>query len=203
MIIGYARVSTKEQNLARQIKELKEYGCEEIFTEKQSAKDFERPVYVKMKKKLRFQDVLVVHDLSRFGRNKEQIKQEWEELRKENIDIVVLDTNFLNTAQYKDIQGVGDLVSNIFLEVMAWMVEEERRKILENQRQGIAIAKAQGKYTGRKPQYSPKGSKSDMYYLILSLLDQGVSQHEIGRRLNISRSTVQRVKKNHENMEGK
>ena len=78
MIIGYARVSTKEQNLNRQIEELEKYGCEKIFIEKQSGKNFgERTVYQEMRSKLRFHDVLVVHDLSRFGRNKEEIKNEW------------------------------------------------------------------------------------------------------------------------------
>lgn len=74
MIIGYARVSSKDQNLARQVKDLEEFGCNKIISEKQSGKNFgERRIYNDMRKKLRFGDVLVVHDLSRFGRNKEEI----------------------------------------------------------------------------------------------------------------------------------
>jgi len=84
MIIGYARVSSKEQNLDRQIQELENFGCEKIFTEKQSGKNFkERNVYHEMRSKLRFGDVLVVHDLSRFGRNKEEIRDEWKSLMEE------------------------------------------------------------------------------------------------------------------------
>ena len=111
MIIGYARVSSKEQNLDRQIEELKKFGCEKIFTEKESGKDFNRPVYKQMRSKLRFGDVLVVHDLSRFGRNKEEIKNEWKSLIDDEIDIVVLNMPILDTRQYKNLEGVGKLVA--------------------------------------------------------------------------------------------
>src|SRR5699024_10097016 len=142
MIIGYARVSSKEQNLDRQIKELKNFGCEKIFTEKQSGKNFiERTVYHEMRNKLRFHDVLVVHDLSRFGRNKEEIKNEWQWLMDMEIDIVVLNMPILDTRKYKDLEGVGQLISEIVLSLLSWMVDEERKRIKEAQREGIAIAK--------------------------------------------------------------
>lgn len=90
MIIGYARVSTKEQNLDRQIKDVEDYGCEKIFLEKQSGKNFNRSIYQNIRSKLRFGYVLVVHDLSRFGRNNDEIREEWKALIEEEIDIVVL-----------------------------------------------------------------------------------------------------------------
>src|SRR5699024_12044176 len=106
MIIGYARVSNKEQNLTRQVQELEKYGCERIFKEKHSGKNFkDRKVYNEMRNKLRFHDVLVIHDLSRLGRNKEEIKNEWKSLTDDEIDIVVLNMPILNTTQYKDLEG--------------------------------------------------------------------------------------------------
>lgn len=111
MIFGYARVSSKDQNLSRQIQELERFGCDRIFEEKQSAKNFlERKVYNEMRSKMRFMrfgDVLVVHDLSRFGRNKQEIKEEWMQLIKEEIDIVVLNMPILDTRKYKELEGVG------------------------------------------------------------------------------------------------
>ncbi|MDA6130847.1 recombinase family protein, partial [Escherichia coli] len=104
---------------------------------------------------MRFGDVLVVHDLSRFGRNKEEIMSEWKSLVDDNIDIVVLNLPVLNTAQYKDVEGIGKLVSDIFLSVMSWLVEEERLRIKTAQRQGIDIAKKKGKYKGREIKYRP------------------------------------------------
>jgi len=146
MIIGYARVSSKAQNLSRQIKDLEQYGCDKIFQEKQSGKDFaSRPVYKELRKKLRFGDTLVVHDLSRFGRNKQEIKDEWEALVKEDIDIVVLNMPLLDTRKYKELEGVGQLVSDIVLSLLSWMVDEERERIRTAQREGIEIAKEQGK----------------------------------------------------------
>lgn len=129
LIFGYARVSSKDQNLARQIKELEEFGCDRIFQEKQSGKNFDRPVYKEMRSKMRFGDVLVVHDLSRFGRNKVEIRNEWEALINDEIDIVVLNMPILDTRKYKDLEGIGQLVSDLVLTLLSWMVEEERERI--------------------------------------------------------------------------
>lgn len=150
MIFGYARISSKSQNLSRQIKELEEYGCDRIFHEKQSGKDFDRPIYQEMRSKMRFGDVLVVHDLSRFGRNKKQILVEWKNLVEEEIDIVVLNMPILDTRKYKELEGVGQLVSDIVLTLLSWMVDEERERIRTAQREGIEIAKKQGKFKGGK-----------------------------------------------------
>ena len=137
MIIGYARVSSKEQNLSRQVQELEKFGCDKIYQEKQSGKNFkDRSIYNEMRSILRFNDVLVVHDLSRFGRNKEEIMNEWEYLTKEKeVDIVVLNMKVLDTRQYKDIKGIGELISNIVLELLSWLVDEERERIKQAQRE--------------------------------------------------------------------
>ena len=197
MIFGYARVSSKDQNLARQIKELEEFGCERIYQEKQSGKSFDRPVYKEMRSKMRFGDVLVVHDLSRFGRNKEEIRNEWEALSKEEIDIVVLNMPILDTRRYKDLEGVGQLVSDLVLTLLSWMVEEERQRIKTAQREGIEIAKKQGKYKGGKKRYhvGAKGKDKVIYDRVVYLLEQGVSVMDIFREVGISRNTIYSIKK--------
>lgn len=174
MIIGYARVSTKEQNLDRQIKDLEDYGCEKIFLEKQSGKNFNRPIYQNMRSKLRFGDVLVVHDLSRFGRNKDEIRNEWKAIIDEEIDIVVLNMPILDTRKYKELPGVGQLVSDLVLTLLSWMVEEERQRITQAQREGIAIAKTKGKFKGRPMKYheNAKDPKDRLIYNeIIRMLD--------------------------------
>src|SRR5699024_5667420 len=178
MIIGYARVSSKEQNLDRQIKELKDFGCEKIFAEKYSGKNFkDRTVYHEMRNKLRFHDVLVVHDLSRFGRNKEEIKNEWQWLIENEIDIVVLNMPILDTRKYKDLEGVGQLISDIVLSLLSWMVDEERERIRTAQKEGIEIAISQGKYKGRPLKYHENATGKDkiIYNEIVSLLNKRTS----------------------------
>ena len=197
MIIGYSRVSSETQNLARQIKELKEYGCERIFTEKMSGKDFNRPVYQEMKSKLRFGDVLVVHSLSRFGRNKEEIMNEWKSLVDADIDIVVLDMPILNTLQYRNIEGIGKLVSDIFLQVMSWMVETERNNIKKAQREGIDIAKKEGKFRGRPVKYGANATDPKdriIYEKIVSMLKEHRSIMDIHKCTKVSRMTIYRIK---------
>jgi len=197
MKIGYARVSSKDQNLARQIKELEEYGCDRIFTEKMSGKDFERPIYQDVKSKLRFGDVLVVHSLSRFGRNKEEIMNEWKSLVDADIDIVVLDMPILNTLQYRNIEGIGKLVSEIFLQVMSWMVETERENIKKSQRQGIEIAKQKGKFKGRPLKYradAPNATDRIVYDQIVTRLKQKETVMDIHRYTGVSRMTIYRIK---------
>ncbi|MEK0290452.1 recombinase family protein [Caldifermentibacillus hisashii] len=197
MIFGYARVSSKDQNLARQIKELEEFGCDRIFQEKQSGKNFDRPVYKEMRSKMRFGDVLVVHDLSRFGRNKVEIRNEWEALIEEEIDIVVLNMPILDTRKYKDLEGVGQLVSDLVLTLLSWMVEEERVRIRTAQREGIEIAKKKGKYKGGKKKYhaGAKGKDKVIYDRVVQLINQGVSVMDIHREVGISRNTIYAIKK--------
>ena len=195
--IGYGRVSSKDQNLARQLKELKEYGCDRIFSEKQSGKDFSRPVYKEMRSKLRFGDVLVVHDLSRFGRNKEEIRNEWKSLIEEEIDIVVLNMPILDTSKYKELEGVGKLVSDIVLDLLSWMVEEERLRIRTAQREGINIAKVQGKFKGGVKKYHAGAIGKDkvIYDRIVQLLASGRSVMDINREVGVARNTIYRIKR--------
>jgi DNA invertase Pin-like site-specific DNA recombinase len=196
LLFGYARVSSKDQNLARQIKELEEFGCDRIYQEKQSGKDFKRPIYKEMRSKMRFGDVLVVHDLSRFGRNKEDIRNEWKSLIEEEIDIVVLNMPILDTRKYRGLEGVGQLVSDLVLTLLSWMVEEERERIRTAQREGIEIAKKEGKYRGGKKRYhvGAKGKDKVIYDRVAQLLKENVSVMDIHREVGISRNTIYSIK---------
>lgn len=204
MIVGYARVSSKDQNLARQIKDLEEHGCEMIFEEKRSGSNFSRPVYQEMKKKLRFGDVLVVHDLSRFGRNKEEIKNEWAYFIANKIDITILNMPILDTRKYKELEGVGQLVSDIVLALFSWLVEEERTRIRNAQRDGIAIAKKEGKFKGRPVRYRADAKNAAdriIYEQIVTRLKQKDSVMDIHRYTGVSRTTIHKMKKELEEFE--
>lgn len=148
--IGYARVSTKEQNEDRQILALKEYGVKEknIYTDKQSGKDFNRYEYQKMLKRLKQGNVLVIKSIDRLGRNYGEILEQWRYITKTvKTDIIVLDMPLLDTTQYKDL--VGTLISDIILQILSYVAENERTLIRQRQLEGIAIAKAKGVKFGR------------------------------------------------------
>ena len=147
---GYARVSSTEQNLDRQIKALVEYGVEDrhIITDKMSGKNFDRPGYQTLKcQLLRSGDVLVIKELDRLGRDYEQIKSEWHDLRQMGVDIVVLDMPVLSTADKSDLEKV--LIANIVFELLAYLAEKERIKIKTRQAEGVEAARKKGVKFGR------------------------------------------------------
>ncbi|MEI5907071.1 recombinase family protein [Bacillus spongiae] len=195
MMIGYASVSTEEQNAARQIKELYEYGCEKVFVEKQSGKGFERPIYQDMREKLRFGDILVVHDLSRFGRNKEAIRDEWKKLTDKEIDVVVLNMPILDTRKYYELEGVGQLVTDLVFTLLSWVVEEERNRIRSAQKEGIEMAKKKGLYKGKQTKYhkNAKGTDKLIYEEVVRLLKAGAKKVVIQEKTNVSRPTINKI----------
>ena len=148
MKVGYVRVSTADQNEARQIEAMKADGVEKIYMDKKSGKDFNRPEYQKMIASLQKGDILVIHSIDRLGRNYEEIIAEWRKITKEiEADIVVQDMPLLNTTQNKDLTGT--LIADIVLQLLSYVAQRERENIRQRQKEGIAIAKAQGKYKGR------------------------------------------------------
>lgn len=151
-IFGYIRVSSTDQNEARQLIALREVGVPEgnIFMDKLSGKDFNRPQYKKLIKKLKPGDLLYVKSIDRLGRNYEEIQNQWRVLTKEmGIDIVVLDMPLLDTRRGKDL--VGTFLSDIVLQVLSFVAENERACIRARQAEGIAAAKARGVKFGRPP----------------------------------------------------
>lgn len=157
MDAGYVRVSAKDQNPDRQIAKMRELGIEErrIFVEKASGKDFERPVYQAMKNSgaLREGDVLYIDSIDRLGRNYEGIKDEWKALTRDmGVDIVALDMpDLFDSRKFRSMGDHGKLMEDQFLNLLAWVAEQERKKIKARQAEGIAQAKERRAYKGRKP----------------------------------------------------
>ena len=151
-IYGYIRVSTREQNEDRQLIALCEMAVPEknIFMDKQSGKDFNRPQYKKLVKKLKPGDLLYIKSIDRLGRNYEEIQNQWRVLTKDKgVDIVVLDMPLLDTRRGKDLMGT--FLSDIVLQVLSFVAENERSNIRQRQAEGIAAAKAKGIRFGRPP----------------------------------------------------
>ena len=155
-IYGYIRVSTREQNEDRQLIALREIGVPEknIYLDKQSGKDFNRPQYKKLLRKLKKDDLLYIKSIDRLGRNYEEILEQWRVLTKEKgVDIVVLDMPLLDTRRGKDLMGT--FLSDIVLQVLSFVAENERSNIRQRQAEGIAAAKARGIKFGRPPKPLP------------------------------------------------
>lgn len=153
---GYIRVSAKDQHEDRQVAELLPLvsSRSHLIIEKQSGKNFERPKYQWLKDIMDKGDTLVIKSLDRLGRNYSQVKEEWHELVKQGIYIKVLDSPILDTSEYKDNDLMAQFISNVVLEVLSFVSENERKNIKSRQAEGIAIAKASGKHLGRpKAQY--------------------------------------------------
>ena len=149
---GYIRVSTKEQNEDRQLIAMRGLSVaeENIFMDRQSGKDFRRPQYQRMVKKLKPEDLIYVKSIDRLGRNYEEILEQWRILtREKQVDIAVLDMPLLDTRRGKDLMGT--FLSDIVLQVLSFVAENERINIRQRQAEGIAAAKARGVQFGRPP----------------------------------------------------
>lgn len=162
---GYVRVSSTDQNEARQVEKMLEMGIDErhIFIDKKSGKDFERDAYKAMLTMLREGDLVCVASLDRLGRNYIETGKAWEVITKEKkADILVLDMpEILDTRKKTDLTGT--LISDIVIKLLSYVAEKERESIRARQAEGIAIAKAAGKYTGRKPIEVDKAAFEKLY----------------------------------------
>lgn len=151
-VYGYVRVSSYDQKESRQLAALQELSIPEknIFVDKQSGKDFQRPSYQRMVKRMRKDDLLYIKSIDRLGRNYGEILEQWRVLTKEKgVDIVVLDMPLLDTRRGKDLMGT--FLSDIVLQVLSFVAENERAAIRQRQAEGIAAAKAKGVRFGRPP----------------------------------------------------
>ncbi|MBS6349103.1 MAG: recombinase family protein [Oscillospiraceae bacterium] len=160
-IYGYIRVSTREQNEDRQWIALREVGVPEqnILLDKQSGKDFHRPQYRRLVRKLKKDDLLYIKSIDRLGRNYGEILEQWRLLTKEKgVDIVVLDMPLLDTRRGKDLMGT--FLSDIVLQVLSFVAENERVNIRQRQAEGIVAAKARGVRFGRPPKPLPENFHS-------------------------------------------
>lgn len=191
MKIGYARVSTSDQNLDRQIVALKNSGAQKIFEEKISGKNIERPQLKALLDYIHDDDVVTVLSLDRLGRNSKDLTEVIDQIRRKGAVLDVLD---LPTFAGVEDGNLRALLTNLVLEIYKYTAEEERRKILSRQRQGIKIAKKKGIYKGRKKEYSPTGSKRFLYNGVVNGLKEGKSIAQISREVGIERIQVYRIR---------
>lgn len=193
MKVGYIRVSTIEQNEARQVESLKAEGVEKIYMDKQSGKDFERPEYIRMINELKEGDVVILHSLDRLGRNYDMIIEEWHRITKTiKAHIKVLDMSLLDTTAM-DNELLSRFLSDIVLQVLSFVAENERTNIRKRQAEGIAIAKAQGKYKGGKCKKIDK----DLFNSNLVEFKAGkITKSQFASNIGVCRNTLDKLLKN-------
>ena len=186
---GYIRVSTRDQNLDRQIRAMEQSGVgqAQLYTDRQSGKDFQRPAYQSLMKRLRPGDLLVIPSIDRLGRNYDEIIEQWRVLTKErDIDIRVLDMPLLDTTHGKDL--LGTFIADLVLQVLCYCAHAERESIRQRQREGIAAAKARGVQFGRPRKELPK----DIEELYRAWREGDMSGGELAERCGMALGVVYR-----------
>ena len=168
---------------------MKTDGVEKIYMDKKSGKDFNRPEYQKMIASLHKGDILIIHSIDRLGRNYEEIIAEWRKITKEiEADIIVQDMPLLNTTQNKDLTGT--LIADIVLQLLSYVAQRERENIRQRQKEGIAIAKSQGKYKGR----SKKEINKDLFEETKRSWQMGeITKAQFAETIGVSRSTLYKL----------
>lgn len=200
MKIGYARVSTTDQNLDRQLEQLKKADCKKIFQEKISGKNTNRPQLQTMLDFIREDDEVVVISMDRLGRNSRDISNIIEQIKQKGATINILDLPSFEGIKDRNLKN---LLTNLVLEIQKYTAEQERKTILERQKQGIKLAKERGVYKGGVVQYS-KDSKDPkrrlIYNTVVELLrrkenGEPITITKIANDVGITRNTVYRIKK--------
>ena len=200
MVYGYVRVSSTDQNEDRQMIALKEKRVLEknIFMDKQSGKNFERPQYKKLIRKLREGDLLYILSIDRLGRNYEEIQEQWRVVTKEiGTDICVIDMPLLDTRNGKDLMGT--FIADLVLQILSFVAQNERENIRKRQAEGIAAAKARGVKFGRPELEVPIGFEK----IIEKWEQKEISKKEILKQCNMSETTFYRKVKGYRRIDGK
>lgn len=186
---AYIRVSSQDQHEDRQLIAMRELGIpkKQIYIDKQSGKDFNRPAYRRMVRRLKENDVVYVKSIDRLGRNYEEIQIQWRELtRAKKADVVVLDMPLLDTRRGKDL--IGTFIADLVLQVLSFVAESERENIRQRQAEGIAAAKERGVQFGR-----PRLERPPEYEGVKSIWQRGeISAREASAHLGVSRKTFMR-----------
>lgn len=186
---GYVRVSSLDQNEDRQLLAMKNVGIEEqhIYVDKLSGKDFNRPNYKRLIRRVKEGDIIYVLSIDRLGRNYEEIQNQWRLISKDKkADIVVIDMPLLDTRRDKDL--IGTLISDIVLQILSFVAESERRSIRERQSAGIAAAKLRGVKFGRPVKDLPDEFLEDMQQWKAGK----ITMQMVLQKYNISRATLYR-----------
>lgn len=195
---AYLRVSTREQTIDRQMDALKRLDIEinerDIFVDEMTGTTFDRPNYQAMKLSMRPGDTLYIQALDRLGRNKVQIKEEWQWFTENDIDIYVIDTPLISTINYKDMGSMGKFVSDLILEILSWLAEEEIEIMKKRQREGIEAAKERGVVFGR-----PKIEINDKFIKAYNRWERGsITAVQAMEEAEMTKSTFYRRVKEYE-----
>lgn len=183
-VYGYIRVSTREQNEARQVDAMERFGVDRVMMDKQSGKNFDRPAYQRLLRRFKPGDVLVVKSIDRLGRNYRDILEQWRIITKEKqVAIVVIDMPLLDTRSNRDLTGT--LIEDIVLELLSYVAETERTFIKQRQAEGIAAAKSRGVRFGPPAREKPEG----FVEMAESWRRGDISAREAGRRLGVPHTT--------------
>lgn len=192
--IGYARVSSREQNLERQFELLERSEVKKIFSDKLSGKDNNRPQLKEMLNYIREDDIIVVSELDRLGRNNKEITSIMNQIQDKGATLEILNLPSLNGIQDDNLRR---LLNNLIIELFKYTAENEREQILERQKQGIELAKEKGKYRGRPLAYSADSAnkqKRVTYEKIVEMLEKDVPITQISKELDVARNTIYRIR---------
>ena len=196
-VYGYARVSSCDQNEARQLAALQQAGAppQGIFVDKQSGKDFHRPQYQRLVNALRPGDLLLVLSIDRLGRNYQEIQEQWRLLTKvKNIDVCVLDMPLLDTRQGRDLMGT--FIADLVLQILSFVAQSERESIKSRQRQGIAAAREKGVRLGRPPAPLPESYLAAYRQWRAGALTGAQAARQCGMALSTFRYKAEMLKNN-------
>ena len=196
MIVGYARVSSIDQKLERQLENLKVFGAEKIFTEKQSGKSIEsRPIFQEALNFVRIGDRFVVESIDRLGRNYDEIIETVNYLKEKNVQLMITSLPMMNEVIGNPL--LDKFIKDLIVQILAMVSEQERNESKRRQAQGIQVAKEKGVYKGRPLLYSSNAKdpqKRIIYHRVVEMLEEGKSISKIEREVNITRQTIYRIK---------
>src|SRR5699024_137239 len=196
MIVGYARVSSFDQNLERQLENLKMFGVEKIFTEKQSGKSVEnRPTLQKALNFVRMGDRFVVDSIDRLGRNYDEVIHTVNYLKEKEVQLMITSLPMMNEVIGNPL--LDKFMKDLIIQILAMVSEQERNESKRRQAQGIKIAKEKGIYKGRPLLYSANAKdpqKRIIYHRVVEMLKKGQAISKIAKEVNITRQTIYRIK---------
>ncbi|MEJ7530135.1 recombinase family protein [Staphylococcus hominis] len=197
MIVGYARVSSIDQNLERQLENLKTFGAEKIFIEKQSGKSVEnRPIFQEALNFLRRGDRFVVEAIDRLGRNYDEVINTVNYLKNKEVQLMITSLPMMNEVIGNPL--LDKFMKNIIIQILAMISEQERNESKRRQAQGIKVAKEKGVYRGRPLLYSVNAKdpqKRIIYHRVVEMLEEGQAISKIAQEVNITRQTVYRIQR--------
>jgi DNA invertase Pin-like site-specific DNA recombinase len=203
MIVGYARVSSVDQNLERQLENLKTFGAEKIFTEKQSGQSIEnRPVFQEALNFVRMGDRFVVESIDRLGRNYDEVINTVNYLKEKEVQLMITSLPMMNEVIGNPL--LDKFMKDLIIQILAMVSEQERNESKRRQAQGIQVAKEKGVYKGRPfLLYSPNAKdpqKRVIYHRVVEMLEEGKAISKIAKEVNITRQTVYRIKHDNDDL---